>query len=141
MNILILHGPNLNMIGKMASYQGKQITLDKINSELRHKVRNQDIQLKMIQTHKVFQAINFIQRNRNWADALVLAPMAWARYEYAVLEALQISKIKTIQVLFSEGYSNVSESDSIFSTICYSTIVGPPDGIYLDALEAIINSD
>ena len=79
MNIIILHGPNLNLIGSLSAQLEKRTTLDKINRDIRRKVRNQDVQLKIEQTHKVFQAINFIQRNRNWADAIIFAPMAWAQ--------------------------------------------------------------
>ena len=105
MNISILHGPNLNLIGSLAAQLGKRTTLDKINRDIQRKARNHDVQLKIERTHKVFHAINFIQRNRNWADTIVFAPMAWARYEYAILDALRIANVKTIQVLFSEGLS------------------------------------
>lgn len=138
MNISILHGPNLNLIGALSAQLGKRTTLDKINRDIRRKVRNQDIQLKIEQTHKVFQAINFIQRNRNWADAIIFAPMAWARYEYAIGDALKIARVKTIQVLFTEGFGDISESDSIYSSIVDTTLMGEPDHVYLDALDAII---
>ena len=64
MNILILHGPNLNLVGKISAKLGDKITLDKINTSLRRHVRNTETTLKIYQTHKVYQAINFIQRNR-----------------------------------------------------------------------------
>ena len=86
MNILILHGPNLNLIGNISAKLGNKITLDKINTGVRHYVRNTEIKLKICQTHKVYQAINFIQRNRNWANGLLFAPMSWAQYEYSIVE-------------------------------------------------------
>ena len=96
-----------------------------------------DIELKIIQTHKQYHAINFIQRNRNWADNLLFSPMAWARYEYAILDAIKVSDIKTVQILFPSGYSDIEEANSIFSSSCESTLVGPPDQIYLDAIDSI----
>lgn len=129
----------MNLIGSLSAQLGKRTTLDKINRDIRRKVRNQDIQLKIEQTHKVYQAINFIQRNRNWADGMIFAPMAWARYEYAILDALKISNVNTIQLLFSEGYDDLAESDSIFSTNVDSTLIGEPDQVYLDALDTLID--
>ena len=114
MNILILHGPNLNLIGNISAKLGNKITLDKINTGVRHYVRNTEITLKIYQTHKVYQAINFIQRNRNWANGLLFAPMSWAQYEYSICESIRISHINTIQLLFNDDYNEINENNSIF---------------------------
>ena len=137
MKILILHGPNLNLIGSKSAEIGQKITIDKINTGIRRHIRNEDIQLKILQTHKQFHAINFIQRNRNWADFFLLAPMSWARFEYAILDALKISNINTIQILLSDDYSDVTKSNSIFSEFCTSTLIGTPDKVYLDGIDLI----
>ena len=137
MKILILHGPNLNLIGSKSAEIGGKITIDKINTGIRRHIRNKDIQIKILQTHKQFHAINFIQRNRNWADFFLLAPMSWARFEYAILDALKISNINTIQILLSDDYSDVTKSNSIFSEFCISTLIGAPDKVYLDGIDLI----
>jgi len=111
--------------------------LDKINKALRLHVRNSDISLKISQTHKVFQAINFIQRNRNWAHGFLFAPMAWARYEYSILDALKIAEIPTVQLLFLKGLDDMDEKSSIFSNICHSTIIGDPNQIYIDGIDIL----
>ena len=137
MKILILHGPNLNLIGSKSAEIGGKITIDKINTGIRRHIRNKDIQIKILQTHKQFHAINFIQRNRNWADFFLLAPMSWARFEYAILDALKISNINTIQILLSDDYSDVTKSNSIFSEFCISTLIGAPDKVYLNCIDLI----
>ena len=137
MNILILHGPNLNLIGSRSAEIGKKITIDKINTGIRRHIRNEEAQIKILQTHKQFHAINFIQRNRNWANFFLFAPMAWARYDYAILDAVKISKIKTIQILLSADYSDVTKSNSIFSEFCTDTLIGSPDKVYLEGLDYI----
>ena len=137
MNILVLHGPNLNLIGSKSAKVGQKITIDKINTGIRRHIRNEDIQIKILQTHKQFHAINFIQVNRNWADFFLLAPMSWARFEYAILDALKISNIKTIQILLSDDYSDVTKSNSIFSEFCTSTLIGVPDKVYIDGIDLI----
>jgi len=137
MNILILHGPNLNLIGSRSAEIGEKITIDKINTGIRRHIRKEDLQIKILQTHKQFHAINFIQRNRNWADFFLIAPMSWARYEYSILDALKISKIKTLQILFTDNYSDITKSNSIFSEFCTSTLIGSPDKVYLEGLDHI----
>ena len=137
MNILVLHGPNLNLLGSISAQSKQRLTLDKLNTALRRHARSLDINIKIYQTHKVFQAINYIQRNRNWADGFLFAPMAWARYEYSILDAIKASNISTIQLLFSNGFDDLDETSSIFSDTCRSTIIGPPDQIYIDGVDAI----
>jgi hypothetical protein len=63
--------------------------------------------------------------------------MSWARYEYSILDALKISKIKTLQILFTDNYSDITKSNSIFSEFCTSTLIGSPDKVYLEGLDHI----
>ena len=92
MNILVLQGPNLNLMGLKSSQLGEKITLDKLNRSLRSQVKNSNHKLKILQTHKEFQAINFLQRNRNWGDSLLFIPNCWAKNNYILqmLRSLQI---------------------------------------------------
>ena len=76
MKILILHGPNLNLIGKISAKNKETVTLDKINKSIKRFCRGKDIELKIFQTHKIFQAINFLQRNRNYSNKLIFTPMS-----------------------------------------------------------------
>ena len=137
MNILILHGPNLNLIGNISAKLGNKITLDKINTGVRQYVRNTELKLKIYQTHKVYQAINFIQRNRNWANGLLFAPMSWAQYEYSICESIRISHINTIQLLFNDDYNEINENNSIFTKTAIETITGKPDKVYIDGIKSL----
>ena len=96
MNILILQGPNLNLLGLQSANNQKRLTLDKLNKVLKLHVRSKNINLKFFQSHKEFQAINFIQRNRNWADGLIFIPTTWAINNFTLLETIKIIK-KAIQ--------------------------------------------
>tara|TARA_B100000579_G_C22581046_1_gene733521 strand:- start:9 stop:437 length:429 start_codon:yes stop_codon:yes gene_type:complete len=138
MKILILHGPNLNLVGKISAKAGDNITLGKINSALKQSAKKLDSDIKILQTHKVFNAINFIQRNRNWADGLLFSPMSWSLYEYSILECLKISNLLTIQILFDGKYQIVdNETGSIFSSYCKKTLSGNPKNIYLDGIKEL----
>ena len=75
--ILVIHGPNLNLIGIQSSKNKTQITLDKINYALRIKARKLNIKLKIIQTHDEAKAVTFLHRNRNKCIGVLIAPMSW----------------------------------------------------------------
>jgi len=142
MNILIVQGPNLNLIGLRSAKSGDKITLDKINRSLRHQAnrRPEDLTLKILQTHKIEKAMTTIHRNRKWANGIILAPMAWARYEYALRDCLDTVAIPTIEVFLAEQYE--SEEDkvmSILSAVCMDSMSGHPLSIFTDALDRLAN--
>ena len=127
MNILILHGPNLNMLGVKSSTNNETLTLDKLNKKLRLHVRNSNIKLKIIQTHKEYIALNFIQRNRNKANGLIIIPTSWAKYNQTILETIVLSNMKTATIYFDEPYSlGTSENESILISKNIKSFVGDP---------------
>ena len=142
MNILIVQGPNLNLIGLLSAKSGEQITLDKINRGLRQQAnkRPEDLTVKILQTHKIEKAMTTIHRNRKWANGIVIAPMAWARYEYALRDCLDTVAIPTIEVFLADQYE--SEEDkvmSILSAVCMDSMSGHPLSIFTDALDRLVN--
>ena len=127
MNILILHGPNLNMLGVKSSTNNETLTLDKLNKKLRLHVRNRNIKLKIIQTHKEYIALNFIQRNRNKANGLIIIPTSWAKYNQTILETIVLSNMKTATVYFDEPYNlGTNENESILISKNIKSFVGDP---------------
>jgi len=114
MIILILQGPNLNLLGLKSSQHNNRLTLDKLNKEIKKFTKDKNIKLKFLQTHKEFQAINFLQRNRNKIDRLLFIPTSWAKTEYTILETINLIKVKTATVYFENTFSfGTSEKESI----------------------------
>ncbi len=139
MNILILQGPNLNLLGLKSSKTGNQLTLDKVNRGLRYHVRNTDIELKIFQTHKLEKVITLIQRNRNWADGILIAPMAWAHYEYVLKETLDLIDLPFIEIHFDgDFHMGTSADDSILSTLRTDVITNTPDQAFIDGMDVLV---
>ena len=88
----LLQGPNLNLLGIKSVNTKSKLTLDKLNKAVKKESKELDINLKTLQTHKEFQAINFLQRNRNWADGLIFIPTSWARNNYTILETILLNR-------------------------------------------------
>ena len=105
MNILLLQAPNLNLLGFKSSHLEEKLTLDKLNREVRRNSKKFNLKLKFLQTHKEFQAINFLQRNRNWANGIILIPTSWAYNKFTLLETIKLIDIKTISVYFDNNHS------------------------------------
>ena len=139
MNILILQGPNLNLLGLKSSQSNEKLTLDKLNKAIRLHVKNNKINLKFLQTHKEFQAINFLQRNRNWANSLLFIPTSWAKNNHTILETINLIQIKTGLVFFSAKYSfGTIEKDSIYKNSNHNIFSGDPINACIDGLSFLI---
>ena len=125
--ILILQGPNLNLLGLKSSTLGKRLTLSKLNKAIRSTTNHQDIELKFLQTHKSFQAVNFLQRNRNKANGLLLIPTSWARNNFTIFETINLININTSVIYFEGPYCfGTSEKESIFQGEHIKPFLGEP---------------
>ena len=140
MNLLIIQGPNLNLLGKKSSQAGECITLDKINKALRLRVRKQSINLKFLQTHKIERAITSLQRNRNWADGILIAPMAWAKFEYILKETLQLIKLPVVEIFFNKTFfMGTRKKDSILTETCIDSIEGLPEEVFTNGINRLMH--
>ena len=139
MNILILQGPNLNLLGLRSAQIKERLTLDKLNKKIRAEIKLQDVQLKFLQTHKTFQAINFLQRNRNKASGLLFIPTSWARTNYTVLETINLIKIKTSVIYFEEPYNfGTNENESIIQGENIKPFTGQPVSSCIEGLKRFL---
>ena len=125
--ILILQGPNLNLLGLKSSTLGKRLTLSKLNKAIRSATNHQDVELTFLQTHKSFQAVNFLQRNRNKANGLLLIPASWARNNFTIFETINLININTSVIYFKGPYCfGTSEKESIFQGKRIKPFLGEP---------------
>jgi 3-dehydroquinate dehydratase-2 len=140
MNILFLQGPNLNILGLKSSETNAKVTLDKINRAMKKHVKGKNVTLKILQTHKQFQAVNFFQRNRNWADGILFIPTSWARNEFTILETLNLISLKTAVVYFNEPFSfGTDEQESIIVGDYIQSFSGNPLEVCLAALDHLLS--
>lgn len=90
MQILILQGPNLNMLGWRSRQTGTRLTLDKLNRALRHSARELGVVLKIYQTQSEVEASRIIQRQRNKVAGVLILPGMWATAGHLLQETLAI---------------------------------------------------
>tara|TARA_B100000945_G_scaffold307737_1_gene296564 strand:- start:1528 stop:1947 length:420 start_codon:yes stop_codon:yes gene_type:complete len=99
---LIIYGPNLNLISiKFLKGKNKNITIDKINNQIRKTVNKNNNRVKIIQTNEEGKAINFIQKHRKKTDGIILYPGIWQSNGYGLKELLHI--LQTPFITISSG--------------------------------------
>jgi len=134
MNILIIQGPNLNLIGVKSAKQGTRVTLDKINKGIRRYIREKEITVKIYQTHSIEKAITLLQRNRNWANGIIIAPGVWSTYEAILVDTLQLIEVPTLEV-YDKYDNNDYANKSILSIACKNKIVAPADEMFITSIK------
>ncbi|NOZ75255.1 MAG: type II 3-dehydroquinate dehydratase [FCB group bacterium] len=139
MNILIIQGPNLNLLGLRSAQLGSTLTLDKVNKLIRRHVRNSEHTVKIVQTHKTDHALSLLQRNRNWAQGILFAPAGWALYEYALRQAIELIRIPVIELHFTPEYQlGIDPAQSIFHAVCRKTLVEAPETVFQTGIDQLL---
>lgn len=104
-SMLIINGPNLNLLGKRESDVYGSETLDEIISYTEANLKN-DVKLTWYQSNIEGEIVERIQKtlDENW-DALIINPGGYAHTSVAIHDALKIIKIPKIEVHISNTYS------------------------------------
>ena len=93
MRILVLYGPNLNLVGLVSRHSGARLTLDKLNRALRREAQDLGVELKIYQRQSEAEASKLLQRRRTGWAGVLLVPGVWARTGLLLRETLEIVRL------------------------------------------------
>lgn len=138
MNLLVLHGPNLNLLGEREPEVYGTMTLSQLDAQLKKKAKELGAALKIRQSNHEGELIDLIHEHRKWAHGLVLNAGAYTHYSYALRDAVAGSRIPTIEAHLSdlrkrEKFRRVS----VIAPVCLAQICGKGAGSYLEALDRL----
>ncbi len=105
MKILVLHGPNLNMLGVREPEVYGDTTLDDINAMLAEEAGQRNVELKTLQSNTEGELVTAIQEAGDWADAIIINPAAYTHTSVALRDAISGVAIPTIEVHLSNIYA------------------------------------
>jgi len=141
-SILVLHGPNLNLLGEREpQHYGKQ-TLEDINQALKNIASAKSIQLETMQSNSEADLVNKIQSlSKDKFDFLIINPAAFTHTSVAMRDALSAVKVPFIEVHLSNVYAREPfRHHSYFSDIAVAVISGLGAEGYVAALNFAINA-
>ena len=104
MNILVLHGPNLNLLGTRETAVYGSVTLEAINQELERLAKAEGIRLAIHQSNAEGELVDWIQTAIGDFDALIINPGAFTHTSIALRDAIAGVGIPTIEVHLSNIY-------------------------------------
>ena len=139
MKILIINGPNLNMLGKRDKtiYGGK--TLSEIDSLIRKQGEKLDVEVAFFQSNSEGALVDFIQQQVGSADGIIINPGALTHYGFSLCDALMDTELPIIEVHLSNIYAREEwRAESVIAPIAKGQVSGLGWRGYVAALRTLV---
>jgi 3-dehydroquinate dehydratase II len=136
--IEVLHGVNLDMLGKRDAQHYGTLTLIELEVRIRHWARALGLETSFFKTNFEGEYVERLHQASELADGLLLNPGAWTHYSYAIRDALEMADTPAVEVHLSdierrEGWRR----NSVIADLVVGRVAGRgPDG-YREALEIL----
>lgn len=136
--ITVIHGPNLNLLGRREPDVYGVATLDDINGQLLELAGELGQELRIMQSNSEGELVSAIQDAGSWADGLIINAGAYTHTSLAIADAIQGVRLPAIEVHLSNIYARESfRHHSFLSRVCIGQICGLGAHSYLLALRAM----
>lgn len=140
--VLVLHGPNLNMLGRREQDVYGSDTLAEINADLQALAEDLFIELRIVQSNHEGALVDEIQSALSWADGIVINAGAYTHTSYAIRDAIAAVGIPTVEVHMSRIYAREKfRHHSLIAPVCQGQISGFGKESYLLGLRALKSLD
>lgn len=137
--VLVLHGPNLNFLGRREPDIYGSNTLEEINHRLQELARTLNVELQVFQSNSEGALIDAMQGAADWADAVVINPGAYTHYSIALRDCLASLRLPTVEVHLSNVYSREEfRSHSVIAPVVMGQISGFGLESYMLGLRAAV---
>jgi 3-dehydroquinate dehydratase-2 len=144
-SVLVLHGPNLNLLGQREPDIYGNLTLAEIDRRLVQAGNEMDMAVRSFQSNIEGELINSIQEARSWASGILFNPGGYTHTSVALRDAVAAIGLPVIEVHLSNVYAREEfRQNSLIAPVCVGKIVGFGWRSYLlglYALQAILNGD
>ncbi len=138
--ILVIHGPNLDLLGQREPAIYGRVTLKQINTELKKIAKRRNISLKIVQSNHEGEIVDLIGKAKSKFNGLLINPAAYTHTSVAIRDAVASSGIVTVEVHLSNIYSREEfRQKSLISPVAKGTILGFGAKSYILGLEALID--
>lgn len=136
--ILVLHGPNLNLLGKREPSIYGALTLGEINARLVEYAQREGLVLRTFQSNHEGALIDALHEAMGWADGVIFNPGAYTHTSYALRDAIVACGLPVVEVHLSNVYAREEfRHRSMLAPVCIGQVAGFGWRSYLVALYAL----
>jgi 3-dehydroquinate dehydratase-2 len=140
-NILIHHGPNLNLLGLREPEVYGHVTLDDINQRLSEMAQQQGAELRIVQSNHEGALIDAIHAARIWANGILINPGGYTHTSVALRDAISAVALPCVEVHLSNIYKREDfRHHSFISPVALGTIAGFGWRSYTLGLRALLDA-
>lgn len=141
MKILIINGPNLNMLGKREKGIYGNYTLEEINQLIAKEFTGTDVNIDFFQSNEEGKLITEIQLSEEAYDGVIINPGAYSHYSIAILDAIRAIAIPVVEVHLSNIHSREDyRRKTVTGEGCLGIVSGFGYYGYIMAVNALINT-
>jgi 3-dehydroquinate dehydratase II len=138
MRVLVVHGPNLNLLGEREPAVYGSTTLEEIDAAIQREAEKLGISARCVQLNGEGAIIDALHAARKECDAVVINPGAYSHYSYAVRDAIAAIGIPAIEVHLTNVAARESfRHSSVTAAACRGVVSGLGPAGYLLALRAL----
>jgi len=137
--VAVIHGPNLNLLGKreIGIYGGK--TMEQINEEVRREAEKLNVEVEFFQSNSEGGLVDYIHSCLSRVDGIVINAGAYTHYSVALRDAISGVKIPTVEVHISNIYKREPfRHVSMIAPVCVGQVCGFGSHSYVLGLRALM---
>lgn len=138
--VIVIHGPNLNLLGEREVEIYGKLTIDQINKALKKAASSEKIDIEIMQSNHEGEIVELIGKSKGKVDALLINPAAYTHTSVAIRDAISATKIPTVEVHLSNIYAREEfRHTSLISPVAKGQVCGFGLQSYILGLKAAIS--
>ena len=139
MKVLVINGPNLNLLGERNPQHYGTMTLSAIENRMEERASEYGWEIEFHRTNHEGEIIDLLHGSRIDCDAVILNAGAYTHYSYAIRDAIEAIRIPVIEVHLSNIHArDPFRSVSVIAPVCRGSIIGFGAASYILAMEALV---